>query len=81
MIFVKILAIVTAFISAIFYFLSSIVKLPEAPERGHKVEARPFQDLFNKLNKMSRLNAIGGICLFISLFLQSFTLIIEVLNK
>lgn len=80
-IFIKIIAIIMAIISAIFYFRASKIKLPKAPQKGELIEAKTFKDLFDRLNTMSQLNACGGISLFGSLVAQIITLWMEILNK
>ncbi len=64
------ISLVFSFLSAALWFYSSLIKLPNAPKKGDPVEVKPFEDMFEALNKISRLNKYAAISLSISILSQ-----------
>lgn len=73
----EILKIVCAGLSAIFFFISTKNKLPEAPNKGQIIQAKPFEELFETLKKSSKQNSMG--CIFLGLSLLA-DVIVYLLN-
>ena len=68
----KIATTICALCAACLAIWAGLIKLPQSPKEGDIVSAGVFQELFKKISKAGKLNALAGMFVIFSIILSFF---------